>query len=818
MPSLLRTEAVERAAILRVHTVVVELDLTDPTADTFGSRTTITFASGGPRTFLDFKGHELVSAVLNGRALDPALWSDGRIAVTGLQSENTVTVEGRMGYSSDGEGLHRHVDPADGRTYLYAMSFLDAGPRWFACFDQLDLKARYRFEVDAPSDWTVLGNGPSVTATPGHWTITPPQPMSTYFVTLVAGPYASVRAEHDGIPLGFHARASLREQLEAEAPDMIEVTAQSFDYYHGIFGVRYPFGEYHQAFVPDFNAGAMENPGCVTFRDSFIYRGRATEADRGSRASVISHEMAHQWFGDLVTMRWWDDLWLNESFAEYMAHRCCTEATRYARWTEFGIRRKDWGAVADQSPSTHPVAGNGSVDAASALQDFDGISYAKGAAVLRQLVGFVSDEVFLAGLRAYFDRYAFGNAEFAELIAAWTAAGATGLDEWAAAWLRTSGMDTIDLSGAPGPVTLTVTGPRGLPSPRTHALSVGSVGADGDVRTLAELQLCQRSEPIAVPADGVLVVPDVADAGWAKMRFGPDGWSRLATVLPQVRDEAVLVVAYNAIRDAVRDADLDPAVALDLIGDSLSGQQSEDLVGIVLGFAARSLAGPFASVPDRLGRLARVHATALEILTGSGAGSDRQLAGFRLAVGTSADADRLRDWAADRSLPDGVQLDAELTWSIVERLAVAGDTDLIDATLHTDPSSAARVHAARARASLPSAAAKEAAWALLTRPSTTSAYEVYGAADGFFVVGQEELTDPYAARYFAEIGDTARFRNGWSLAQVARQAFPRLAVDEGSVAAAERALAGELAEPVRREIVDGLDQLRRALASVTRFG
>ena len=262
------------------------------------------------------------------------------------------------------------------------MSFLNAAPRWFACFDQPDLKSGYEMTVHAPPEWTVLGNGPSTCAVPGQWRIVPTAPLSTYFVTLVAGPYASVFDQHSvnglDIRLGLHVRASLARQLQDEAADLLEVTRASFDYYHRVFGVDYPFGEYHQAFVPDFNAGAMENPGCVTLRDQFIYRSRATAAERASRAGVVAHEMAHMWFGDLVTMRWWDDLWLNESFAEYVAHRCCTEATRYELWTEFGIVRKDWGAVADQAPSTHPVAGNGADDAISALQDFDGISYAKG--------------------------------------------------------------------------------------------------------------------------------------------------------------------------------------------------------------------------------------------------------------------------------------------------------------------------------------------------------------------------------------------------------------------------------------------------------
>ncbi len=818
MPSLLRTEAQARAAALRVDTVEVELDLTAPAAETFRSRTTITFGCSVPVSFVDFLGRELVGATLNGADLDPGAWQDGRIQLTGLRPENTLVVEGLMAYSSDGEGLHRHVDPADGQTYLYAMSFLDAGPRWFACFDQPDLKARYRFDVSAPAEWTVLGNGPSTPTAPGRWTIVAPQPLATYFVTLVAGPYASVLAEHDGIPLGVHARASLREQLEAEAPDLLAVTAACFDYYHRIFGVRYPFGEYHQAFVPDFNAGAMENPGCVTFRDSYIYRGRATDAERGSRATVIAHEMAHQWFGNLVSMRWWDDLWLNESFAEYMGQRCCTDATRYPRWTEFGVRRKHWGSVADQSPSTHPVAGNGAVDAAAALQDFDGISYAKGAAVLRQLVGYLGEDVFLGGLRAYLDRYAFGNAEFAELIACWTEAGAEDLSGWADSWLRTAGMDTVEVLDAADGVRLQVTAPDGGPSPRTHALTVGSVDATGAVTTVAELRLQGRSELLQPPAAGVLVVPDATDAGWAKVRFGADGWSRLARVLPQVQDEAVLVVVHNAIRDAVRDADLDPAMALDLVCASVPGEQSEDLVGVLLASAIELLAGPFSPAGQRNARLAQVHAAAVQVVDSSPTGSDRQLAGFRLAVLTAAEPDRLRAWLGGHELPAGVVLDSGLTWGVVKRLAaVAGDAELVERTLAQDLSSAASGHAAEARAMLPDATAKAAAWRLLMEPSPATAYDLYATAEGFWVPGQEELTAPYVARYFEEVAATVEHRSGWALARVARKAYPSLAVDETTVERSERLLATDLPASLRREVVDASDQLRRALRSVRRY-
>ena len=815
--TLLRTEAEARAAGLEVHSVLVELDLRAVNAETFPSRSTLDFSSTVEESFIDFKGRVLGRALLNGRELDPTTWQRGRIPLPGLQPHNRLVVEGEMAYSIDGEGLHRHVDPADGHPYLYAMSFLDAGPRWFACFDQPDLKATYRFEVAAPADWTVLGNGPSVSTEPGRWTISPLRPLSTYFVTLVAGPFASVHAEHDGIPLGFHARASLRAELEREAPDMIMVTGQCFDYYHRLFGVRYPFGEYHQAFVPDFNAGAMENPGCVTFRDHFVYRGRATGLERAGRASVIAHEMAHQWFGDLVTMRWWDDLWLNESFAEYLAHRCCTEATRYPLWTEFGIRRKHWGSVADQSPSTHPVAGNGAVDAAAALQDFDGISYAKGASVLKQLAAYLGEDVFVAGLRAYVDRFAYGNAEFAELIEAWTAAGAVDLAAWAEAWLRTAGMDTLDVAGVRGGVRVVATAPGAGESPRTHALTVGSVDLAGGVHELAQLNLRGRSPVLTLPGDAVLVVPDLRDDTWAKVRFGPDGWVQVAQVLPLLEDEPVLVVVYNAVRDAVREASLGSAEALDLVCASLGRQRSDALLSVVGRFAAESLAGPYSPVPERAARLGRVHVVAQEILVGSEPGSDRQLTGFRLAVATATDPDLLQGWYDSRQLPEGLELDLELTWSIVARLvAVGGDPTVIDRTLQHDRSSASADHAARARASVPTAAAKEVAWRLLMSPSAATAYEVYATGEGFWVAGQEELTEPYVARYFAEIGGTTDFRSGWALGEVAENAFPALAATADAVRRAENLLESDLPALIRRAVVDGLDQLRRALASQQR--
>ncbi|HYP45234.1 MAG TPA: aminopeptidase N [Propionibacteriaceae bacterium] len=814
--SLQRSEAVQRAENVSDAQVLVELDLTG-TDEQFASTTTLTFSSAaGGITFLDFQGDECRSATVNGRKLPASAWRAGRISLPDLQPMNTVVVDGLMRYSNDGEGMHRHVDPADGSTYLYAMSFLNAAPRWFACFDQPDLKANYEFRVRAPQDWVVLGNGPSRSVAPGLWQLLPLRPLSTYFVTLVAGPYASVTDEHDGIPLGFHVRASLADALRAEAADLIAVTKASFDYYHRVFGIRYPFGDYHQAFVPDFNAGAMENPGCVTLRDSLIFRSRATRSERAGRATTMAHEMAHMWFGDLVTMTWWDDLWLNESFAEYVAHRVSEEATGYASWGEFGISRKDWGSVADQSPSTHPVAGNGAGDADQARQNFDGISYAKGAAVLKQLAAYLGEDVFWSGLRTYLSSHSFGNAELADLISTWTLAGAVGLDQWAADWLQTTGMDTLDVTDTAGAATIVRTPPRGTHRARRHAIKVGAVAHDG--RLTAHVPVLLGDEPVAaaLPVGTALVVPDAGDDTWAKIRFGTGGWTRVASVLPTLADAAARVVIYNSIRDAVRDAELAPALALDLVCDSLAAEPTDVVLSEMLGFALNQLAGGYASPADRVRRRDQVHAAARALLDLAPAGSDRQLAAFRSVVASCADADALRGWRSSTGLPDGVELDPELAWAVVEQLAaLTGDVGVIEEAARSDRSGAGLAAAARARARLPTSAAKEAAWRLLMEPSASSAYELYATAQGFFDPLQSSLTEGYVGRYFNEVPETANFRQGWALGRVARLAYPASATTGDNLRRGERALQREdLAPPVRRALVDGTDQLRRGVESL----
>ncbi len=821
--TLRRTEAEARAAAIRVDAMVVELDLTDPGAARFGSTTTIRFSSSAPATFVDFTGAELMSARLDGTELGADRWRDGRIWLDGLGGDHELVVAGAMTYSTSGEGLHRHVDPADGRTYLYAMSFLEAAPSWFACFDQPDLKSPYTFLVSAPDDWTLIGNGPTERLDDGRRRIVQSRPLATYFVTLVAGPYASVSAEHDGIALGLHARASLTAQLEASADELFTITRQCLDYYRTLFDRPYPFDDYHQAFVPDFNAGAMENPGCVTIRDQLLFRGRATRAERAKRAGLVAHEMAHMWFGDLVSMRWWDDLWLNESFAEYLAQRCCSEATDFPAWTDFGIARKEWGMVADQSPSTHPVAGNGAPDAESALQDFDGISYAKGAAVLRQLATQLGDPAFFGGLGRYFDAYAYGNASFADLIGHWAAASASGSDPgldlpaWADAWLRTTGVDTLDVAGRAPQMMIVKRSGAGI-SPRIHQVEVAAVDATGALSPRQPVRLVDALTPVGVPVGSDLVLPDAGDATWAKIRFGAGGWAALRRALPRLRDESAQVVAFNALRDAVRDAELDPAEAFAVVVESVPHVGSELIVGQVLGFALDQLAGPYAKPTDRAERTGRVHDVALSVMERAAVGSDRQLVALRVALRSAVDDRVLRRWL-DRGLPLGVSMDPELRWSLVRRIvALTGDHAVLDAATAADRSTAGRVHAAWCRAATPDPEAKRSAWALITQPSSLSAYELYATAEGFFEPGQSELTEAYVERYFAEIAATAAFRTGWMLGELATKAFPASAVSPPALALAEAFLATDgIAPPIRRAVVDATDKLRRALVALNRF-
>ncbi|MER7247319.1 aminopeptidase N [Kribbella sp. NPDC000426] len=817
MPSLTVDGARTRAAALSVQSYDVDLDLTQGDR-TFGSTTTIRFRSTSPSTWLDVKPDVLTSVTLNGTAVDVAGLNDGRLELNDLQPENELVVVASMLYSHDGEGLHRAVDAADGLAYTYAMSFLDAAPRIFACFDQPDLKAPYRMTVTTPEEWLVLGNGAATQVSPGRWELAETKPLSTYFVTVVAGPYHQLTDSHDGIALSVVSRQSLKEALDREAADIFEVSKQSFDEYHRMFGYRYPFGEYHQAFVPEFNAGAMENPGCVTFRDSMVFRSAVTDGERSQRARTIVHEMAHQWFGDTVTMKWWNDLWLNESFAEYMAHRVSTAATRYTdNWIDFAYIRKWWGLQADQRSSTHPVAADAVKDALASLDDFDGISYAKGAAVLKQLAAYLGDDVFLAGVNAHIAANEFGNATFADLVAKWTEAGAVGLDDWALGWLRTPGVDTITASRTATGIKLQRKAPAAYPASRPHRLTVGGYDADGRGTTVDVLVDGDEVEVDLDPSFAV-IIPDAGDDSWAKIRLDADSLANLATVLPKIESGVTRAVVLNSIRDAVADVELDPKLAFEVLLAVLPTETSDIAVSSMTSWATLSLLGVCLPYEPYRGRLADVLA---ERLRTAPAGSSVQLAVARSYVRHSDAADQLQGWLTGDGVPEGLLMDADLRWTVLlqlARLGAIGDSE-IDAELERDSSSEGIVHAARCRSALPTAEAKERAWARIMTDADIANYELYAASEGFWHPAQLELTAPYVERYFAEIGGTEKLRSGWVIATTAKLAYPRYTVEQRVLDRSADLVADEaVAAGIRRSVGDLADDLKRALAIRSAFG
>ncbi|MGA4670842.1 aminopeptidase N [Propionibacteriaceae bacterium Y1923] len=806
--SLRRDEAIARARV--VGSIHAEVDLDLGLGDWFTSRTVLRFAATeGAATFAEISGAGRdVRALLNGRELTADAFSDGRIQLRDLAADNVLEVSAELPYANDGEALHRHVDANDGSTYLYAMSFLDAAPRWFACFDQPDLKATYDFTVTVPEDdWIVRGNAPVAAQSGRQWKLATSKPLSTYFVTLVAGPWAGLSATHDGIRLELLARASVRPDLERSAEDLFQVTRDSFDAYHELFGVRYPFGDYVQAFVPDFNAGAMENPGCVVLRDQVLFRGAATRAEVMSRAGLVAHEMAHQWFGDLVTMRWWDDLWLNESFAEYMAHRVITATGRADLWVDFGITRKNWGSEADQGPGSHPIAGNGAEDAQGSLENFDGISYAKGASALRQLVSLIGDEVFLAGLRSYFDRYAWGNASAADLLACWTEAGAEGLDEWARAWLLTQDMDLLAVEGT----DLVRQVPAEHPAQRVHAIEVAGLSSEGAELFRVPVVVTGDRQALDVPpAD--LLVPDAGDQTWARVRP-----SLPAARLPRisaVADPATRVVLYNGLRDGLRHAELSPTTALDLLLDSLPGETAPSITSAMLAWAG-DLSGDWLEPGLRAGARARLAGVAQQLLVAAAPGSDEQLAAVRSLLATTSDAALLRVWLAGDDLPVGITLDQDLRWLAVHRLVMLGtDPGVIDQEYERDHTSTGRVAARRARTAVPDAASKQAALDLLVNAADLGNYELYAIAENLFLPEQHDLTTELVQQWADSIPALASRRGGWVLPRLVTGSAPSSHADPATRQLLEElARRSDLAGPPARPLAEVLARIDQVLSA-----
>ncbi|WP_407444577.1 aminopeptidase N, partial [Rhodococcus sp. (in: high G+C Gram-positive bacteria)] len=559
--NLTRSETAARARAVDVHSYEVELDLrgaVDAQRTNFPVVTTIEFTSSTDETWIDFLGDSVESVTVNGESV-PVVYDGARITIGGLREINVVSVAATGRYSRSGEGLHRFVDPVDGETYLYTQYEPADARRVFPCFEQPDLKAPFTFAVAAPEHWQVLSNqvAERQRSTEGTQTVTfaPTLPISTYITAIVAGPYHRVdstwaRGDLE-VPLGVLCRASLAEHLDAD--EILEITAQGMDYYADHFDFPYPFTKYDQVFVPEYNLGAMENPGCVTFTEAYVFRGAATDAQRQGRANTILHEMAHMWFGDLVTMKWWDDLWLKESFADYMGALVSAEATEFRdAWVSFANRRKAWAYLQDQLPTTHPIVAD-IVDLEAAKLNFDGITYAKGASVLKQLVAYVGRDAFFDGIRRYFRAHAFGNTTLGDLLSELSAASGRDLAEWARQWLQTTGVTTLSLERAGDRCEIVQS------TPRPHRLAVGIYDFDdaGDlVRTeRRELDVAESRTRIDLP-DAPLTLLNDDDLTYAKIRLDEHSLATVDASLDRVRDPLARGLVWSALWNATRDGEL----------------------------------------------------------------------------------------------------------------------------------------------------------------------------------------------------------------------------------------------------------------------
>ncbi len=833
---LTHAEAKRRAELLDVRSYDIDLDLTRGDQE-FGSATRVAFscAEPGESSFAELTPTRLRRAALNGVEIDLDQCVDGRIPLSDLASDNELLVEADMPYSRTGEGLHHFVDPADGETYLYAQSCMDFAQRIFACFDQPDLKAPVRLKVTAPEGWTVIGNGAATQVSPGRWEMAETAPLATYFVTLAAGPYHSVRSEHDGVPLGLHCRRSLAAHLDPDVDELFTVTRQCLDRYHELFALRYPYGKYDQVFVPEFNAGAMENPGCVVFRDGLVFRSAPTEAQREVRAMVLAHEMAHMWFGDLVTLRWWDDLWLNESFAEYMGHRVTTEVTRFTEaWTTFSLTRKTWGYAADQRPSTHPIASEVN-DTAQAMLNFDGISYAKGASVLRQLVTWLGDDVFFAGLNDYFARHQHGNATLADLLDALSRHTDRDLQAWARSWLTKPQLNTLrpvvsaDADGQLESVEVEQSAPEAYPTLRPHRIAIGLYDADSAGGALRrQRQLTVDLDPVA---DGSRVaVPELAgvkrpallllndeDLTYAKVRFDPDSWTTLTQQLSRVEDPLTRALIWCAAWDMVRDGELPVAEYFTLTRAHLPHETAIGTLGGVLHNALSPAASWYTPPQQRDAALAQLAGACRELLQAAEPGGSRQLTAARGMARCALDPQDLalvRGWLTGEGVPTGLTIGSDLRWAILLRLAVLGAVGEveIDAELAADPSDEGQQGAARCRAALSDPASKARTWETIAHGSL-AAQTLFATVEGFWQPEHADVLEDYVARYFTELPEITARRNSPEIDRIlGRVGFPGYAASPVVVTMAEKMLGRDDLRPaVARTVGDELDEMRRAV-------
>jgi aminopeptidase N len=830
--NLTRDEARDRARLISVDSYVVELDLTG-SETSFESVSTVRFgcARPGAGTFIELTATAVTDITLNGQPVGLSAFDGDRIALTGLAEHNELRVAATCAYSRTGEGLHRFSDPADGGVYLFSDLETYNAHRIYACFDQPDLKATFEFTVTGREDWKVISNmapdGAAQASGPGtaRWHFRPTPPMSTYITAIAAGPYHQVSAEHDGIPLGVFCRQSLAPYLDSD--EIFEITRQGFDYYHQAFGVRYPFGKYDQLFVPEYNAGAMENAGCVTFLEDYIFRSRVTDSEHENRAQTILHEMAHMWFGDLVTMRWWDDLWLNESFASWAEMVSSVEATRWSGgWTSFAQGYKAWAYRQDQLPSTHPIAAD-IPDIEAVEVNFDGITYAKGASVLKQLVAWVGRDNFLAGVRDYFGKYSWGNATLADLLESLERASGRDLAAWSVSWLETAGVNTLRASfqtsddGLFTSFQVLQEAPATHPELRPHRIAIGlydrtgagltrrhrvELDVNGAVTEVPELTGQQRPD---------LILVNDEDLTYAKIRLDDQSLRTVIAGIGDIGDSLASALCWAAAWDMTRDAEMRTRDFLTLVKAGLPSITQMPVLERVLTMTS-SAVRRYADPAWRAAGLADLDQTLRDWLLAAEPGSDHQLAYAQALTGVAVSADSLSLLAG---LLDGSQsvaglsIDTELRWQLLHRLVsrgAAGPAE-VEAELERDQTDAGERHAQSCLAAIPDAAAKAAAWARIVDPSLPNA-TFRAALRGFQDPDQDELLAPYAEKFYEAL--PLIWQDGASdVAQFFTQvAYPAAAVSQQAIDRTTQYIASARPAPaLERLLIEGQDDVARAL-------
>jgi aminopeptidase N len=807
--------------------------------------TTVRFdvtAENGAESFIDLVAPAVHEVTLNGDSLDPAeVFADSRIALPGLlHGRNILRVVADCAYTNTGEGLHRFVDPVDDQAYLYTQFEVPDARRVFASFEQPDLKATFQFTVKAPEGWTVISNSPTPEPQDSVWKFEPTPRISTYITALIVGPYHSVHSvyEKDGrsVPLGIYCRPSLAEYLDSDA--IFEVTRQGFEWFQEKFDYAYPFQKYDQLFVPEFNAGAMENAGAVTIRDQYVFRSKVTDAAYEVRAETILHELAHMWFGDLVTMEWWNDLWLNESFATYTSIACQAahpESRWPHSWTTFANSMKTWAYRQDQLPSTHPIMAEIN-DLDDVLVNFDGITYAKGASVLKQLVAYVGEDEFFRGVQAYFKAHAYGNTRLSDLLGALETTSGRDLKAWSKAWLETAGINVLRPeieTGEDGVVTSFAirqeapalpAGAKGEPTLRPHRIAVGLYELDDDSGKLV------REERIELDVDGELTaVPQLVgkrrpavillnddDLSYAKVRLDEQSLAFVTEHLGDFESSLPRALCWASAWDMTRDAQL---AARDYLALVLSGIGKESDIGVVqsLQRQVKLAIDLYADPAAREALLARWTDATLAHLRAAAPGSDHQLAWARAFAATARTPEQLDvlDALLDGSQTvEGLVVDTELRWAFVQRLAAVGrfDEAEIAGEYDRDRTAAGERHAATARAARPTPEAKAEAWASVVDSDKLPNAVQEAVIGGFVQTDQREVLAPYADRYFEVVKDIWESRSHEMAQQIAVGLYPAVQVSQETLDRTDAWLTS--AEPnaaLRRLVSESRAGVERAL-------